>query len=74
MSDRRRDQNSIFTFLSRGTLHAHISHLDDKGEISLVLLTVNPEQFQMLSNFKQMITGVILFEIRFYHHVSFSRD
>lgn len=41
-----------------GCLHAHISYLDDPCDVCLVLLTVNPEQFQVLSNFKQLIGEV----------------
>ncbi|CAF2678825.1 unnamed protein product [Rotaria sp. Silwood2] len=35
--------------------HAHISYLDDSCDVCLVLLTVNPEHFQILSDFKQII-------------------
>ena len=41
-----------------GCLHAHISYLDDTCDVCLVLLTVNPEHFQILSDFKQIITEV----------------
>ncbi|CAF1168930.1 unnamed protein product [Adineta steineri] len=42
-------------FDTSGCLHAHISYLDDSCDVCLVLLTVNPEHFQILSNFKQTI-------------------
>ncbi|CAF1342954.1 unnamed protein product [Rotaria sp. Silwood1] len=38
-----------------GCFHAHISYLDDSCDVCLVLLTVNPEHFQILSDFKQTI-------------------
>jgi len=38
-----------------GCLHAHISYLDDACDVCLVLMTVNPEHFQILSDFKQRI-------------------
>ncbi|CAF1576591.1 unnamed protein product, partial [Adineta steineri] len=38
-----------------GCLHAHISYLDDSCDICLVLMTVNPEHFQILSDFRQRI-------------------
>jgi hypothetical protein len=46
------------SFLSSGCLHAHISYLDDTCDVCLVLLTVNPEHFQILSDFKQTISEV----------------
>jgi len=45
-------------FFFRGCLHAHISYLDDSCDICLVLMTVNPEHFQILSDFKQRIGEV----------------
>ncbi|CAF4034627.1 unnamed protein product [Rotaria sp. Silwood2] len=42
-------------FDSGGCLHAHISYLDESCDICLVLMTVNPEHFQILSDFKQRI-------------------
>jgi hypothetical protein len=45
-------------FLFSGCLHAHISYLDDSCDVCLVLLTVNPEHFQILSDFKQTIGEV----------------
>ncbi|CAF0850717.1 unnamed protein product [Didymodactylos carnosus] len=39
-----------------GCLHAHISYLDDACDICLVLMTVNAENFQILSDFKQKIS------------------
>ncbi|CAF1114576.1 unnamed protein product [Rotaria sordida] len=42
-------------FDSGGCLHAHISYLDDGCDICLVLMTVNPEHFQILSDFRQRI-------------------
>ncbi|UJR09301.1 hypothetical protein I4U23_013544 [Adineta vaga] len=44
-------------FDTSGCLHAHISYLDDSCDICLVLLTVNPEHFQILSDFKQTIAN-----------------
>ncbi|CAF1459213.1 unnamed protein product [Rotaria magnacalcarata] len=38
-----------------GCFHAHISYLDDSCDVCLVLLTVNPEHFQILSDYKQVI-------------------
>ncbi|CAF0875843.1 unnamed protein product [Rotaria sordida] len=42
-------------FDSGGCFHAHISYLDDSCDVCLVLLTVNPEHFQILFDFKQII-------------------
>ncbi|CAF0837499.1 unnamed protein product [Adineta ricciae] len=42
-------------FDSGGCLHAHISYLDDSCDVCLVLMTVNPEHFQILSEFRQKI-------------------
>ena len=41
-----------------GCLHAHISYLDDTSDVCLVLMTVNPEHFQILSDFRQRIADV----------------
>ncbi|CAM4765616.1 unnamed protein product [Rotaria magnacalcarata] len=42
-------------FDSGGCLHAHISYLDESCDICLILMTVNPEHFQILSEFKERI-------------------
>lgn len=42
-------------FDSDGCLHAHISYLDDSCDVCLILMTVNPEHFQILSDFRQRI-------------------
>jgi len=47
-------------FFFRGCLHAHISYLDDACDVCLVLMTVNPEHFEILSDFKQRIGEVKL--------------
>lgn len=47
-----------FLFFSSGCLHAYISYLDDGCDVCLVLLTVNPEHFQILADFKQTISEV----------------
>ncbi|CAF1327517.1 unnamed protein product [Adineta ricciae] len=44
-------------FDTSGCLHAHISYLDDACDVCFVLLTVNPEHFQILSDFKQTIAN-----------------
>lgn len=41
-----------------GCLHAYISYVDDSCDVCLVLLTVNPEHFQILADFKQTISEV----------------
>jgi hypothetical protein len=51
--------NSKFSSFS-GCLHAHISYLDDSCDVCLVLMTVNPEHFQILSEFKQRIGEVFI--------------
>lgn len=52
----------LFIAIYRGCLHAHISYLDDSSDVCLVLMTVNPEHFQILSEFKQRI-GEVKFKI-----------
>lgn len=48
----------FYVYVFRGCFHAHISYLDDSCDVCLVLLTVNPEHFQILSDFKQVINEV----------------
>lgn len=48
--------NNYYRF--SGCFHAHISYLDDSCDVCLVLLTVNPENFQILSDFKSSINEV----------------
>jgi hypothetical protein len=48
----------MYVLFFSGCLHAYISYLDDSCDVCLVLLTVNPEHFQILSDFKQTISEV----------------
>ena len=42
----------------RGCLHAYISYLDESCDICLILMSVNPEHFRILSEFRQRIEEV----------------
>ena len=56
---------SHFIFVgSSGCLHAYISYVDDSCDVCLLLLTVNPEHFQILSDFKQTISEVNTIELK----------
>lgn len=58
---KRKKTKIEFEIYFRGCLHSYISYLDDACDVCLVLLTVNPEHFQILANFKQIIGDVNIF-------------